>query len=742
MAKAWCLIGYSGIKLVDVATGKVKSIDVANARDFNIALTTECNWVAAQLDMPVYDASVNIWDTKTGTEVASLPGRGSFCKGLAFSPDTKRLLLWSGVPTEVKKSSVTFGHESKVALACIDINSRVIIGETTVGTEQAVALCSDGETVALEAADHKSVRVRHLPTSKERCVIPVKGAQFAFSPDGKALLTIDENGQGSLWDVIKGKNIRDLEGALGNKDSQIMGISKNNKTIAVLDGGWHSKATVVVWKTATGKRVTRPVGHDGAVTCIAYAPGGKLLASGSRDKTVRLWNPATGEHLRILTVHKEAITAVAISPDGKLLASSSRIGVTRLSNMADGKLVAEFTGPHKGAQVLTFSPEGTVLFAGGHSPEVLGWQIAGAKEVVRLKTGDDGEVMAFGDGGALALTANGEFRAEETPERLQIWNPTKKLPVASLDIHDKDGAHVRCEAAIFSPGGRMIASSQITEMYGIRTFYGSPLLRLWERDSGQPIRTLAPTITHLLAFSPNGRLLASGGIGKSGRMNPGYGSGIDIWDTVTGEKAGALPVTPECIAFSPDGLHLATGGRDHCVLIWEAPKIPPAKKATAPSAAQCDAWWIALGSNAKDAYKAIGEMIDNPEHAVTMLKERVRPVQLADPATVTKLIAQFDRETFAEREDAQKALEKMEEGAEPGLTKALQGKLSPESRRRIQELLSQCEATSTLGLQHDRAVATLEWIGTPAARALLRTLADGAPRARLTMEARAALKRL
>jgi hypothetical protein len=40
------------------------------------------------------------------------------------------------------------------------------------------------------------------------------------------------------------------------------------------------------------------------------------------------------------------------------------------------------------------------------------------------------------------------------------------------------------------------------------------------------------------------------------------------------------------------------------------------------------------------------------------------------------------------------------------------------------------------------AVATLEWIGTPAARALLRALADGAPRARLTVEARAALKRL
>jgi hypothetical protein len=45
-------------------------------------------------------------------------------------------------------------------------------------------------------------------------------------------------------------------------------------------------------------------------------------------------------------------------------------------------------------------------------------------------------------------------------------------------------------------------------------------------------------------------------------------------------------------------------------------------------------------------------------------------------------------------------------------------------------------------MQHHRAVVALERVGTPDARALLRTLADGAPLARLTLEARAALERL
>ena len=53
------------------------------------------------------------------------------------------------------------------------------------------------------------------------------------------------------------------------------------------------------------------LGHSQPVSFVAFSPDGKVLASGSEDKTIKLWDVASGRELRTLSGHTSLGASVA-----------------------------------------------------------------------------------------------------------------------------------------------------------------------------------------------------------------------------------------------------------------------------------------------------------------------------------------------------------------------------------------------------------------------------------------------
>jgi hypothetical protein len=286
----------------------------------------------------------------------------------------------------------------------------------------------------------------------------------------------------------------------------------------------------------------------------------------------------------------------------------------------------------------------------------------------------------------------------------------------------------------FSPDGRTLASGGDKKVRIHEVATGG--LRLAFDHGGQP---------SVLAFSTDGRLLASGcNQNPRAELRSKDDDKVRLWDSWTGVRLCILPGHRGAITslgFSPDGKLLASGSNDTTILLWDATKLPRGAppKPVALGGKEVESCWADLDRpDARKAYLGMRKLLASPATTIGLLEKRLRPV-VVDSKRAEKLLADLDSDDFDTREKASKELARLGTAAEPALRRALAARPALEAHRRIEKLLRGLDGRY---LRVVRGVEVLERLNTAASRKALSALAGGEKGARVTREAMEALARL
>ena len=282
-----------------------------------------------------------------------------------------------------------------------------------------------------------------------------------------------------------------------------------------LTGGYWGHG-VMSWNVTNPSQPPTRFNPPGGSYIVAVSPLGKIHAMGPDGNTAKVWdveNPESAivsftlpDEKNLVSEEKRQVTAATFAPTRNLLACGNNEGVLYVSDRQQN--VRHTLKAHQDSvHSLALSPDEKLLVSiTRDGPESRLWDI------------ESGEAI-------------GTF-------------PNQMYPI------------------VFSPCGRMIAGG------------GRPGILLWDVKHAETLLTIPlsklDSWLDSLVFSPCSRYLASGSGWQRGMGIKKVA--IRLWDVASGKNIATFrghPTDVQCLAFSPDGTILASGGYDGTILLWD-----------------------------------------------------------------------------------------------------------------------------------------------------------------------------
>jgi WD40 repeat protein len=337
--------------------------------------------------------------------------------------------------------------------------------------------------VALGSVAAAGLGVGLLRTGRPPIALPVtlKGitdgvASVVFSPDGRWLAVGGLDDRVRLWDmtaprITKARTIR----LPPSEEVNTMSISPDSRTLAVA-GGY-----VYFYDLATGRMSPSLLSTGGDIACAAFSPDGKTIVGGCSDWTVRLWEVATMRPIATLDGLVDYVTSVAFSSNGRTVAGCCE-EEARLWEFPTGRPIATIKPTASSNAFVAFTPDGKTLVTGGGSDglaphrQIDLWDVATGNRAAIILPGHtfainsvvftpDGQTI-IGAGAPIVPHIDAAAGMPADGEILQ-WDIATRKTIAVVPVPAPDGplninsAPYQINALALSPDGSILAAGGV-----------------------------------------------------------------------------------------------------------------------------------------------------------------------------------------------------------------------------------------------------------------------------------------